>query len=112
MRHVTILSFAVLILAGCASPGYLGVKPIRAEADGSTFLVYHKFGTVEVEAYRVSVEMLPSKRRVFRAAKKAIETATKCRVIDGSIYGDQAIITAEVDCFSDQLVPAGTQAME
>lgn len=112
MKHVTVLLFAALVLAGCASPGYLGVKPIKAEADGSTFLVYHHVGSVEVEAYRVSVEMLPSKRRVFKAAKKAIETATKCRVIEGSIYGDQAIITAEVDCYSAAMVTDAAPATE
>lgn len=100
MRYLCFPFCLLLVLSGCASPRYLGVKPVRVEADGSSFLVYHHAGSVEVEAYRVSMEFLPNKRRVSKAAKKAIEMGTGCSVIDGSIYGDQAIVTAEVDCFS------------
>ncbi|HHL22813.1 MAG TPA: hypothetical protein ENJ52_14980 [Aliiroseovarius sp.] len=66
--------------------------------DGSRFRVFMQPGGSRVEAHRVSVEMLPSKVMTFARAWQAIEIATGCAVVAGSLGGDRAIVTARVDC--------------
>ncbi len=55
-------------------------------------------GGDKVEVHRVSPEWLPSKVETFSRAYRAIEQATGCAVIPGSLGGDRAIITARVNC--------------
>lgn len=85
-------------LAGCASPAYLGERSQLVTEAGSSFRVYMRSGSGDVEAHRVSPELLPSRALVLVKAEEAIAFATGCRVIPGTMEGDQAIVRAEVDC--------------
>jgi hypothetical protein len=97
IRSFTIVSLAA-ILAGCASPAFLGERSQVVTEAGSTFRVYMRSGSGEVEAHRVSPELLPSRSLVLAKAEQAIAIATGCDIIPGTMEGDQAIIKAEVDC--------------
>jgi hypothetical protein len=88
----------MVILAGCASPGFLRQPMHAVDVSGSKFKVYMRSGTSQVEAHRVSAELLPSRVLIYAKAIRAIEIATRCKVEDGSLAGDQAIVTADVDC--------------
>lgn len=101
MKIFCVLFVALVGCIGCAPPAYLDVPPTRVSANGSTFLVYHRPGSPDVQAYRVNAEFLPSRGRIFAAASIAIEQATGCPVRYGSIAGDQAIVTATVRCAPD-----------
>ena len=92
------LLFIFMALAACASPGFLGQPSQVVTEAGSSFRVYMRSGTRNVEAHRISPELLPSRSLVLAKAVSAIEFATGCGVVPGSVEGDQAIIKAEVDC--------------
>ena len=72
--------------------------------DGSRFRVFMKSGGYRVEVHRVSPEMLPRKVETFARAYRAIEMATGCAVMAGSLGGDRAIVTARMTC----RLPVGT----
>ncbi|MEE9427287.1 MAG: hypothetical protein V3V25_03975 [Paracoccaceae bacterium] len=97
-RIFIILVLAIGGLGGCASAGFLGQPMQPITVAGSTFNVYMRSGTSQVEAHRVSFEMLPSLVITLTNAHRAIEVATGCRVESGSLQGEQAIIKARVDC--------------
>lgn len=88
----------LMLLSACASPGFLGQPAAEVEVAGSTFRVYMRSGTGMVQAHRTSFEALPSRSLTLTKAARAIELATGCGLRPGTLAGDQAIITAEVDC--------------
>ncbi len=89
-----------LMLVACDSPrpelfrGSVTVVQIAA----IQFRVYMQNGGNSVEAHRISFETLPSLVLTLDRGVKAIEIATGCNVVPGSLRGDQAIVLAEVDC--------------
>ncbi len=96
-----VLPVAILLaLAGCDSPSQemWGGAMREVSMDGSRFRVFMQPGGYRVEAHRVSVEMLPSKVETFARGYRAIELATGCKVVAGSLGGDRAIVTARVNC--------------
>ncbi|MGB5557879.1 MAG: hypothetical protein WBN04_07690 [Paracoccaceae bacterium] len=88
----------LLALAGCASPAFLGQPAKEVDVAGSVFRVYMRSGTEQVEAHRISVEPLPGRALTLAKAARAIEIATGCVIRNGSLEGDQAIVSAEVGC--------------
>ena len=96
MKRPAFLVF--LVLAACSSPRFLGEPSEVVTEAGSSFRVYMRRASREVEAHRISPELLPSRSLVLAKAVSAIEYATGCGVVPGSVEGDQAIIRAEVDC--------------
>ena len=92
------LLFIFMALAACASPGFQGQPSQVVTEAGSSFRVYMRSGTRNVEAHRISPELLPSRSLVLAKAVSAIEFATGCGVVPGAVEGDQAIIKAEGDC--------------
>ena len=91
---------STLIVAACDSPSpqFIG-QPVReVTVDGSRFRVFMQIGSGQVEAHRISVEPLPSLVLTLEKAYRAIEIASGCSVVAGSLRGDQAIILAQVDC--------------
>ncbi|MFV2002995.1 MAG: hypothetical protein ACC619_08440 [Paracoccaceae bacterium] len=88
----------LIVLAGCASPQFFGARVREVSVDQSRFRVFMLPGGSSVEVHRVSVEVLPSLVLTLERAYRAIEIATGCGVVDGSLRGDQAIILADVDC--------------
>ncbi len=88
----------LLALAACSSPGikFLGVKPVRVDADGSVFDVYSNGW--QVQAIRLNPEYLPKLSDVVARAIMAIEQATGCLVDERSLKGDWALIEADIVC--------------
>jgi hypothetical protein len=74
----------------------MGTDRRDVTVDGSEFAVFRRAD--EVEVHRTSREFLPKESVVLARAIRAIEMATGCPVRPRSMKGDQAIITAEVDC--------------
>lgn len=89
-----------LVLGGCTSPSIsmMGGTVREVTVDGSRFRVFMQPGGTGVEAHRVSFEVLPSLIMTFERAYRAIELASGCSVLPGSLAGDRAIILAEVVC--------------
>ena len=90
IRTIAPIAFAV-VLTACASPGFLGERSQVVTEAGSSFRVYMRSGTGMVQAHRISPELLPSKSLVLVKAGRAIEYATGCGMVPGSVEGDQAI---------------------
>jgi len=68
----------------------------EAEVEGSRFTIWRQADAVEV--YRTSTEILPRVSSVFAKAETAIRLVTGCGVATGSMVGDAALMTAELDC--------------
>ncbi len=100
IRSSAVLITASLLVAACGSPSpqfmsaETSVKKITVE--GSTFSIHRRENWVEV--YRTSFEALPRIPVILARAEIAIEQATGCKVVEGSLSGDQAIQRAEIDC--------------
>ena len=92
------LVFTIVSLAGCDSPSprMRGAAAQTVEVAGSTFGV-HWLGS-EVEIYRTSMEFMPRLGEVMAKAEQAVEIATGCRVVPGSLKGDAALMVARIDC--------------
>ena len=89
---------ALLTACDSPSPHFMpsdtSVKKVTVE--GSTFSVHRRENWVEV--YRTSFEALPRIPIILARSHTAIEQATACKVVEGSLSGDQAIQRAEIDC--------------
>lgn len=101
MRLAHFLVFlAISALAACDSPSpqfmHRDTATTRVEIEGSTFSVHQRENWVEV--YRIGFEALPRVPVILARAEVAIEQATGCKVVEGSLTGDQAIQRAEIDC--------------
>lgn len=87
-------------LAACDSPSpqfmHRDTVTTRIEVEGSTFSVHQRQNWVEV--YRTGFEALPRVPVILARSKIAIEQATGCKVVEGSLSGDQAIQRAEINC--------------
>jgi hypothetical protein len=94
------LFFVVLVMGGCDSPSVsmMGGRVQEVSVDASRFRVFMQPGGNAVEAHRVSFEALPSLVVTLERGYRAIEMATGCRVVAGSLGGDRAIVLAQVDC--------------
>ena len=93
------LIFVVLTaLAACSSPGkqFSGVEPVRVIVEGSTFDIYTVGSDVKI--VRLSVEMLPKRAVIGARAIVAIEQATGCKFVAGSMTGDPALMQAKISC--------------
>lgn len=90
--------FVLLVLAACSSPGrkFSGTTPVRVTVEGSIFDIY-TVGS-DVKAVRLSVELLPRRDEIGARAIVAIEQATGCKYVAGSLAGDQALLQARVTC--------------
>lgn len=100
MEKFSNIVVVLLLVAGCDSPNprFLGGSVQEIVVDESRFCVFMQHGGNKIEAHRVSVEPLPSLVLTLDKAYRAIEQATGCHVVDGSLRGDQAVILAKVDC--------------
>lgn len=101
MRPIQFLVISGLfMLTGCDSPSPQFMHPDTATRqvtiDGSTFSVHRRENWVEV--YRTNFEFRPRGSVILARAHQAIEQATGCMVVEGTLSGDQAIQRAEIDC--------------
>lgn len=87
----------VVLLAACASPSprFAGARAGAVEVDGMRFTIYRRADEVEVHR---SGGGIPRQRDVLLAAIRAVRTVTGCPVRPRSLKGDQAVMTAEIDC--------------
>ncbi len=90
----------LLTLSGCSSPSFSmrGAQAHEISVDNSRFRVFWHPGGGAVEAHRISIEPLPSLVLTLEKGYRAIKKATGCRVVPGSLRGDQAIVLADVSC--------------
>jgi hypothetical protein len=98
MKVYSVPMLALLASAGCSShsPKYAGVDPVNVEIGGRTFQVYADGS--EAQAIRVNMEWGASVESVVAAAGEAIERATRCEVVEGSLRGDVSIVDADLSC--------------
>lgn len=95
LRVIAPLGLALLAACTGPSPHFAGVTPQVVTARGMGFHVYRRAD--EVEAYRTGGG-IPRQSAVFLGAISAIEKATGCPVRPRSVIGDQAVVSAEIDC--------------
>jgi len=97
MRPVIALSL-VLMLVACDSttPAVAKWNRDTLEVGGMRFGVH--WNSEAAEAYRTSKHLRPRLSEVMANARVAIEKASGCKVKDGSMGGDAAIVTAAIDC--------------
>ncbi|MAM63735.1 MAG: hypothetical protein CMH11_19805 [Maritimibacter sp.] len=69
---------------------------VEVTVETSRFSVWRNGDRVEV--IRISPEALPRLSVVLARAEVAIERATGCRVWQGTLKGDQAVVTARLAC--------------
>ena len=88
----------ILFLAACdmGGPGFRGIEPVRVVVDGSQFSVRQNEGRVEV--LRLNSEMALGRRSMAVKMASAIEQATGCMLVQGSLQGDQVQATGRLKC--------------
>lgn len=96
-----LLPLLLLALAACDSPSplspFAGVPPTRLQVDGSTFSV--RVAGDRAQAVRTDFDLTVGRgRHILPRAGIAMERASGCRVIDGSLRGDAALIEARLTC--------------
>ena len=93
----TLACIALLPIMACSlpSPRFAGAHVGTVALDGMRFAVYRRADEVEVHR---SGGGIPRERDVLLGAIRAIEIATGCGVRPRSVYGDQGVVTAEIDC--------------
>ncbi|MEM1431824.1 MAG: hypothetical protein AAGG09_20390 [Pseudomonadota bacterium] len=100
MRAVAVLSLLALI--ACDSPDplseFAGVPPMRVDIAGSIYSV--RVAGSRAQAIRQSVEFgaLRSPADYVARSGLAMEQASGCRVVSGSLTGDAAMSEARLAC--------------
>lgn len=89
---------AALVLAGCSAPGVevWGGTSSKQVAAGHRFTV--NFTSTRAEAYRTNPAWRPSQAEVFERAAQAMEQASGCKAVRGSLRGDVALVEADLIC--------------
>ncbi|WP_417250469.1 hypothetical protein [Celeribacter sp.] len=102
MRLILTFLIAALPLSGCMTSASIGSERLTATpvaVDGHLYHVYRHRDENRAEAHRVDfVVPPPSRVEVLQGGYKAIIAATGCKIPNGSLDGDQAIVTAKLDC--------------
>lgn len=91
------LFMSLLIVSACAvpAPHFMGAEPVRAEVQGSRFVMRRNGKLVEV--IRVNREWAPRlSEQLGRRAEIAVERAYGCPV--KTIRGDAALMIARLKC--------------
>ena len=74
----------------------VGASRGEVEVAGARYVVFVKGH--RAEAVRTNAMGLVSERSLWVRAKLAIERVSGCAVRPGTLYGDQALVEAELDC--------------
>ena len=101
LRNLTVPICAALalgVVAGCNTPSedFRGVPATRVAVDGSVFDV--RVAGDRAEAIRVNTQWAPRRSSVLPQTVAAMERASGCAVDRDSLRGDQAMMTASLDC--------------
>lgn len=97
-RNISVLLILAFLSAACSGPGVqmMGVSGQEVTVEGSVFTVYVKGNAAE--AVRTSFEFPARIGIVFPRARIAIEQVSGCRIPDGNLHGDAALIRARIVC--------------
>jgi len=87
---------ALVSLAGCTTPVMWGAPGATVEVGDSRYLV--RWTDQRAEAVRLTAEARADRRIALLKAKLAIEAASGCRVLDGTLYGDWTLAEAWLGC--------------
>jgi hypothetical protein len=91
-----------LAVAGCASPApfsdFAGAPPQQVRAGGSEFSVRVAGGRARAVRTDFDPQAGIRGRRIVPRAGLAMERASGCRVVPGTLTGDAAVIEAELAC--------------
>lgn len=100
MLRKTFILVTLIYAAGCDSPSarFLGGYSKDVMIENSKFRVFMQHGSSAVEVHRISIEPPPSLVGTLEKAYRAAEQVTGCLVVPNTLAGDQAIITAQIDC--------------
>ena len=95
MTRTTYL-MAAIMLAGCNTPSmtFRGITPVTVTVDGSTFAVRVK--DLHGEAIRTNMQYAPRTGPIGARGATAIAQVSGCKV--SRVGGDQAVVTAALDC--------------
>ena len=97
MHRIIFLFVVAGLLAACGShPAFMGVQMQVIKIRGSTFQIRIK--DENVEAIRTNFEYVPKIGDIFPKAQEAMEIASGCTVVPGSMKGDPALILAKLKC--------------
>lgn len=96
MQRYGYLVLALLAACNSPHPAFNAVQSKMVEVEGSTFQVRIKDELAE--AIRTNFEYVPKIGDIFPKATKAIEIASGCTVVPGSMRGDPALMVAKLDC--------------
>ena len=102
LRFLAICACLAPLLAGCDSPNpfspYAGVPPQRVEVGGSVFSV--RVAGTQAQAVRTNFDLRAGARgrAIVPRAGVAMERASGCTVVPGTLQGDSALIEAELRC--------------
>jgi len=92
-----VLLFCVL-LTGCSMGSPKVWDGVSKRVSEGEFQFNIKYNRERAEAFRVNVMLRPRSEQVFPAAVAAMERASGCEVIQRSLAGDVAMITANLRC--------------
>ncbi len=92
--------FAILVvfLGACNTPSVdqWGGQSSAQSVGAFTFTVHHR--SDRAEAYRTNLAWRMNRATVFEAAARAMEQASGCKAVRGSLAGDVALIKADLIC--------------
>ncbi|WP_299194140.1 hypothetical protein [uncultured Litoreibacter sp.] len=85
-------------IAACSTPGVevWGGTNSRQSVGAYSFTVNHT--RTRAEAYRTNFALRPPRAEVFASAALAMELASGCKAVRGSLSGDVALIKADLIC--------------
>ncbi len=89
-------SLALLVSCDAPSPDMRGAITRKVIVEGSEFTVHRKGD--RAEAIRTNFEYGRKARGIMARGHAAIETATGCRIVQGSYSGDPAMMKARLNC--------------
>ncbi|MGG7643175.1 hypothetical protein ACQ5SP_00010 [Rhodovulum sp. YNF3179] len=91
-----VLSGLVLAACNAPAPDGLGTPSRLVEIDGSRFRVSQQDGVAT--AIRTDVDFRPTVAKLRPRAARAMEEASGCAVVAGSLEGDAALMRARLLC--------------
>ncbi|MEM6729173.1 MAG: hypothetical protein AAF618_11785 [Pseudomonadota bacterium] len=96
MRYIVVLLVVLSALAACNMPSgpFQGAEAREVTVDGSTYRVFQRGNAAQ--ALRVNSELRPNQGADAKI-RRAIQTATGCRVV-GGLSGDVVMANAKVAC--------------
>ena len=96
MRPLLLLTFLCLTACSSASPRYMGIAPQQTIVDGWPIDVFRKGN--KAQAIRLNREIFPTATDMAIRGTVAIEQSTGCKIVSGSLKGDNTVVNARLRC--------------